>query len=54
MLIGPLPNINFLSKPKNVIGCHGTEILNFLKNILKSQHLRSYKDDKAETFQKCS
>ena len=31
MLIGPIPHINFLSKPKNVIGCHGTESLNFLK-----------------------
>ena len=53
MFIGPVPNIIFLSKPKNFIGYHGNRKTKFFKNILKSQHLRSYNGDKAETFQKC-
>ena len=49
MLIGRLPNINFL-----FIGCHGKRKTKRSRNILKSQHLRNYKGDKVETFQKYS
>ena len=54
MPIGPLPNIFVLSKPKNFISCHGNRKTKFSKNVLKSQHLRSYNGNKAKTFQKFS
>ena len=51
---GPLSNIHFLSKPHNFVGCHGNRKTKVSKNVIKSQLLKSYKSDKAETFQKCS
>ena len=36
LLSGPLPNIYFLSKPLNLIGCHGNQKAQFAKNIQKS------------------
>ena len=48
-----LPNIYFLSKPLNLIGCHGNQKAEFAKNIqLNSEAI--YMGDKAETLQKCS
>ena len=32
----PLPNIHFLSKPVDLIGCHGNQKAEFAKNIQKS------------------
>ena len=36
LLSGPLPNIYLLSKPVNLIGCHGNQKAEFAKNIKKS------------------
>ena len=33
LLSGRLPNIYFLSKPLNLIGCHGNQNTIFVKNI---------------------
>ena len=33
LLSGPLPNIYYLSKPLNMIGCHGNQKLKFAKHI---------------------
>ena len=59
MLICSLPNINFCpikkkkkKKKKKIIVYHDNRKTKFSTNILKSQHLRIYKADKAETFQK--
>ena len=53
-LSSPLPNISFLSKPLNLIGCHGNQKAKFEKIYLKTHLLRSHKGAKAETLQKCS
>ena len=34
-LSGPLPNAYILSKPLNLIGCHGNQKAQFVKNIKK-------------------
>ena len=49
-----LPNIWILSKPLNLIGCHGNRNIKFAKKIFKNHLLRSHKGDEAETLQKCS
>ena len=49
----PLPNISFLSKPLNLIGCHGNLKAKFAKKIVKNHILRSHKGDKVEILQKC-
>ena len=36
LLSGPLLNIYFLSKPLNLIGCHGDQNTQFAENIKKS------------------
>ena len=36
MFSGPLSNVYFLSKPLNLIGCHGNQKAKFAKNIQKS------------------
>ena len=36
LMSGPLPNIYFLSKPLNSIGCHGNQKAEFAKNIQNS------------------
>ena len=33
---GPLPNLYILSKPLNLIGCHGNQKADFVKNIQES------------------
>ena len=53
-LSSPLPNIWILSKPLNLIGCHGNRKDKFTKKILKNHILRSHKVHEAETLQKCS
>ena len=51
-LSSTLPNISFLSKPLNLIGCHSDRKAKFEKKIFKTHLLRSHKGDKAETLQK--
>ena len=41
-LSGPLPNICFLFKLLNLIGCHGNQKAKFAKNIKKSTHRKLY------------
>ena len=53
-LSSPLQNIWILSKPRNLIGCHGNWKAKFAKKIFKNHLLRSHKGDEAETLQKCS
>ena len=53
-LSSPLPNIRILSKPLNLIGCHGNRKDEFAKKYEKNHLLRSHKGDEAETLQKCS
>ena len=36
LLSGPLPNVYVLSKPLNLIGCHGNQKAKFATNIQKS------------------
>ena len=52
-LSGPLPNISFLLKGLNLIGCYGNRKAKFAKNIFKNQ-LRSHEGDKADTLQNYS
>ena len=55
LLTGPLPNIYFLSKTLNLIGCHGNQKAKFAKQIFKkSIPQKLHIGDKAETLQKCS
>ena len=42
LLSGPVPNIYFLSKPFNLIGCHGNQKAKFAKNIKKSTPQKLY------------
>ena len=42
LLSGPLPNIYFLSKPLNLIGCENNQKAKFLKNIKKSTPQKLY------------
>ena len=42
LLSGPLPNIYFLFKPLNLIGCHGNQKAQFEKNIKKSTPHKLY------------
>ena len=45
-----LPNISVLSKPLNLITCHGNRNSKFVKKYSKSHLLRIYKGDKDETL----
>ena len=36
LMSGPLPNLYILSKPLNLIGCHGNQKAEFAKNVQKS------------------
>ena len=42
LMSGSLPNIYFLSKPLNLIGCHGNQKAEFAKNIQKSTPQKLY------------
>ena len=49
LLSGSLPNIQFFSKPVNLIGCHGNQKAEFANNIQKSTP-QKIEDDKAVTL----
>ena len=46
----PLPTIWILSKPLNLIGCHGNRKAKRAKKICKNHLLRSHMGDEAETL----
>ena len=50
----PLQDISILSKPLNLIGCHGSRNAEFAKQIFKNNLLRNHKGGEVETLQKCS
>ena len=54
-LSSPLPNILFLSKPLNLIGCPGNRKAkpHLPPSPQKNHLLRSHKGNKAETLKKC-
>ena len=45
-LSGPLPNISFVLKRLNLIGCHGNRKTNFAKNYYKINSLEAVKEIK--------
>ena len=47
-----LPNISFLSRPLNLIGCHGNRKAKFPKIKIQTHLLTSHNGNKAETLQK--
>ena len=52
-LSSPLTNVWILSKPLNLICCHGNGKAKFVRKKIKNHFLRSYKGNEAETLQKC-